>query len=702
MPPKAKCAKLAGEAKLTEAKKVSTPGEVHGKGLPTPTIKEPSAKKVATPKIPKIPEVPKAPRSLQAPDRSKAPTASTADKAVEKALLLRGPRPYGQPVMWADSRQGLCETCPQFRAFQGGIYCSGAPNHLVHGLLVDGGSGPRDIMTEEVLVTRAGGSRAVDANGQHQYNGNQTGDSRFVKGFQNAMTKMTLVLVIAGSNKQGATCQMPHRYSVLGWFVTTDVWCEIENGYTAWMVRLQKADLKNKSWFADAASGPTPLSATLEPVTVPIQICRVCLKSTCQIYEQGWACLDIGCEAHFKFFVSADDGPEEQLHVDAQSLRFTQAFLNYRVQYNTPDGSELPPIAPPLPTDEDKLGIHGFEQRCKEGIVCPECGCCSRRIYWDRWECDNVRREKDENNQLMMTKNCHYVHRVKQYPMSVADAQRLSSKPPKALCQPLVGVREFYNHAGYHVTIYDLPGDSGEMVGSVSIFKSDAFINARSGGANDIFGNIQLVDLGLKRNPCKKDSKGAYEVVTAHWSANFGADYKFHVKQESIGFQHAPPVIVDATKMLVGAGKAAVGADSSATAGFTGFNECLAVGYFANAHMGYHDDGEAQLGPTVASLSLGGLATMQWRPKKKSGGCGLKKGKLAYTDMLSVRIQHGDIMVMHGAGIQKCYEHKVDPHGSLRFALTSRYICPEALSDDERAAAIVDGALPSEDAAIDA
>ena len=62
----------------------------------------------------------------------------------------------------------------------------------------------------------------------------------------------------------------------------------------------------------------------------------------------------------------------------------------------------------------------------------------------------------------------------------------------------------------------------------------------------------------------------------------------------------------------------------------------------------YHDDGEKELGPTVATLSLGGDATMMFRPKAK------KPTELPA--VLCITLRHGDIVVMHGTRIQKLYE----------------------------------------------
>ena len=79
----------------------------------------------------------------------------------------------------------------------------------------------------------------------------------------------------------------------------------------------------------------------------------------------------------------------------------------------------------------------------------------------------------------------------------------------------------------------------------------------------------------------------------------------------------------------------------------------------------YHDDGEKELGPTVAALSLGSPSFMRFRPKWKRASpfpsikekiAAGSRGKKVYADVLEVPMKHGDIMVMHGADIQRYYD----------------------------------------------
>lgn len=59
----------------------------------------------------------------------------------------------------------------------------------------------------------------------------------------------------------------------------------------------------------------------------------------------------------------------------------------------------------------------------------------------------------------------------------------------------------------------------------------------------------------------------------------------------------------------------------------------------------------------MATLSLGATATFSIRPKAKSGiGAISKNAKGSKPDALKLRLDHGDLIIMHGSGIQKFYE----------------------------------------------
>lgn len=178
--------------------------------------------------------------------------------------------------------------------------------------------------------------------------------------------------------------------------------------------------------------------------------------------------------------------------------------------------------------------------------------------------------------------------------------------------------------------------------------------------------------------------------------------YKYVVSVDSKGFDEAPPEIMRALGRLTWATEQAV---TAAGDEFFPPNELLALAYFEEMSIGYHDDGESSLGPTIATLSLGAKATMKIRLKDKYfRGCTASK-KLLTEDIvlpgcekyderkelktkfankeitekeynerrlaiiksmkrregspvISMEIHHGDLVVMHGADMQKYYEVK--------------------------------------------
>ncbi|KAH8660819.1 hypothetical protein BGZ60DRAFT_492180 [Tricladium varicosporioides] len=319
-------------------------------------------------------------------------------------------------------------------------------------------------------------------------------------------------------------------------------------------------------------------------------------------------------------------------------------------------------------------GLSGTEDEFRKGFVCPSCRMCIRRRDWDGWACENT--------------NCNFVHNLKPrvVPIEKILAEGLtgdSYETIKLLYSPVVSSfdpRPLGNYTIYHFTV---PDPNGEKTGDIFLLKSSSLINGQIGGPNDMFKEMQESDLEIKRKAARgKDA--ITEIVTNHYAANWGAPYKFVVSHESTPFRETPPILLKALKRLTWAGKNAiplVGQDP-----FVEFNELLSVGYFEKGEMNYHDDGEKELGPTVASLSLGSSATMSFRPKSKNTiqsppQRGNAKGEKK--PVLSFVIEHGDIVVMKGSGIHGYYEHKVEPHGKVRYALTCRHVLRNMLPNEE-------------------
>jgi hypothetical protein len=70
------------------------------------------------------------------------------------------------------------------------------------------------------------------------------------------------------------------------------------------------------------------------------------------------------------------------------------------------------------------------------------------------------------------------------------------------------------------------------------------------------------------------------------------------------------------------------------------------------------------------------------RLKEIPAELGLKE-KGEQPPVMTLKLKHGDMVFMHGAAIQKYYEHSVVPEDKLRFALTCRQILPGHLKKEE-------------------
>ncbi len=286
---------------------------------------------------------------------------------------------------------------------------------------------------------------------------------------------------------------MPHPYNVLDWFHITDVWFEKEGAAITAMARFEKINLSEISWWA-------PKDHVLSQPGFPspradIQVCKSCHQSSKVIYSQGFTCLQTQCTEFFKF-----ENP-----VTFGSLSYNEDFLAERTGYvGNPPG----PISPALLTENDatKLGILGYEAKCKQGFVCPQCRCCGRRIDWLKWICENP--------------GCNFVYSVKQHILSVAEAieqsedseslKRRKAIPPELVSDTILVAYKVFGR--YNITEYVLPGENDEPVGFVRIFKADEVINAQPDGPDDLFRQMQEHDFGLKRRPVRTPGSKCYKL----------------------------------------------------------------------------------------------------------------------------------------------------------------------------------------------
>ncbi|KAL1836146.1 hypothetical protein VTJ49DRAFT_5532 [Mycothermus thermophilus] len=640
------------------------------------------------------------------------PTTDTVPQGVDPAVWAR-PLPGGQPLVWAKGRGALCEALPYFKSFKSSLH---SKDLVAQGFLIDSATEARDVFGAQVIISSVGGNRIKDAETGTMVRRSDASESdRGYKAIKNAYQNNNLVAVIAGEANPLYPCRPPCAYAVLGWFHVTDIWREQQKAspdskpISTWHIRFEMADLTQESWWIPKGVTTPDCPGDLT-VRCPIKDCKDCKTPSKEIFQCGWICLNFECKEYFTL-----PGGKQLNH---ETLAYTDIFLKER----TPFEGEIPPIRPPVP---DATGCHGTEFALRVGFVCPDCGCCNRRVFWNRWVCENP--------------NCGHNHEAPMLPYPAEELikeneafdKEMQNKrekwgvngnwfnDPNFLYDPYAtifhrGYLQFSQTlqlGGFHVRQYFLPNSDGEVLGSFSILSASTEVNKRPGGSDDLFRQLELTDIGLRRNPAAVFGH-KLEGYTRHFQQNFGARYKFGVTVQSKGFGEAPDVILKALHRLIWAKKMCVAHSNAfirtlperwvgpdAIVPEDGdFNELLALGYMEKDKINYHDDGESELGPVVAALSLGSPSTMSFRFKRKTGfwfPMYTDRGRRCYKEALEVVMKHGDMMVMVGPRIQKIYEHTVDPYGKRRFSLTARYIDPAKMTSQEDIDdAAVKGAIP--------
>ncbi|KAE8329966.1 hypothetical protein BDV39DRAFT_213445 [Aspergillus sergii] len=625
-------------------------------------------------------------------------------RATSGAEVPLSPTVDGEPPAWANFRSELGDTLPWFRAVQGGAYHK---DGLAWGVLVDRDSGERSYIDEEVVITRIGGSCSKNANGDLVRVKDQEKKDLSVKCLLNSMEQNVPVGIIIGEHNTVLGKIVPHPYNVMDYFRITNIWFECIGKHKAAKVRYEKLDLQSKSWWADKGSLPPPPLEERDFTSRPNSAeCNECSHRSFQVFHQGWMCLQPSCTRFFK--IGALAAPA--------NLTYHQKFLSYRMAPDPvikPHHSLIPDLLSTF--DEDDASVATSRVAWK-GIVCPHCRKCISRKFWRGWKCSDDSTDISAQPQHSCT-----FEKMTRMPVvslrSVIDTleiapQKRAFMPDAKFMTPEVDDTSL---APYRRLVYNIPG-----VGHITHLVSNRDINNHPNGPNTMFTQLQLAELGLQRFPLS--NAVVTGTLTAHFAVNYGNPYKYVAPVNSKGFDEAPGAVLHALGRLQWATERAVH-----LAGHTSNppNEMLVLGYFANMKIGYHDDGETSLGPTIATLSLGARSTMQIRMKSKYykgqsnrnillendpvlPGCAFQLQRQAWKTefehgmitqtkynkyrneffknnrtqceakpCIKLDIHHGDMVVMHGESLQRYYEHEVVPESKLRFALTARHIKAE-------------------------
>lgn len=645
----------------------------------------------ASPKV-KIPKV-------QKDRRFKEP--KIPKKRISNAVTFRGdldcvwverPHPQahkpmciGRPEVWCTNRQELCESLPYFRSYQSGTYHSGG---VMRGYLADGCAGPRDFMNGRVVISHSGGKSSTDGDGNRKLMSSQFETGTGIRDLINNLRGKWPMIIIMGDQCATSPSRIPHRYCIMDWFKVTAAWAEkdLRTSYVRWMFRFEKLDSTKVGWWAQ----PTEEYHPSESIEMLKACCTNCREESLQVYEQGWMCLRPQCPNFWK--LNGESPPDK--------LEYSHSFINCHTPWDPQ--LELPPapLRPPLASDRDNYYDGGDVARIYwKGMCCPQCGRLSCREFWAGWVC----------------KNCNFKSSP---PRTIFEADRLADPHrsvftgpaiPSNIVQPgITWTRMVVD--GMTCLIYYL-----KDCGTVAHILASEYQNKRPECADWLFKEYQAPEMPFKRYALKSH-KVQGQLLTQQFSFNAGAPYKYIVAVDSTPFEECPRAVTRSLELIQERVKLVHPE--------TEFNEILSVGYFEGQKMDYHDDGEQELGETVASISLGAPAKMRfrikakhmssyklWEPNNAPSEVNVEsrvhqaisveelqleeneeddhpdEGKAGLSAMaakkelhkeprvkLELRLNHGDVVVMKGREIQRIWEHAVQPIGLFRVAATARWI----------------------------
>jgi alkylated DNA repair dioxygenase AlkB len=563
--------------------------------------------------------------------------------------LEKKPPPRGKPEVWAPGRQELCETLPYYKSAHSGCYSNG---DSIYSFMFDSSGAGREYVDSDVIIARMGGDMESDSKtGLVSQKKDHEIDAKQPQSVRNNITHKNPIVIICGDRNTGAITKMPYRYCVLGWFKPTHVWAEKtstkKKTMTTVRYRFERLDTSKPAWYHPAPAESVEPSPPADTVALSVKTCEECSKPCPQVYLIDWVCTNPHCAAFWKM----SNGHEAPYG----DLDYHPGFLLERTTWER----EVPPfdLNPGVPEIGQHFGDNLSLVNTK-GIVCPHCGRCNSRYMFTHWRCDTLgcRWRLQPKHEIVMPSNLSHT------PWDMAsDGPSLI----KSTIAPVIRTQVKY-HSNYKVIKYTIEG----IAGAVIVAKANKHVVSEPGGADDMFREMQTVDVGLERRMMRKTPSAETKSATSDnkttqaeedpeeqlkaddsdddddehnaepgtrmnaFGMNFGMPYKFIASGDSKSFEEAPVAVRSARSLLNWAQRVFVNDEE----GYQDFNEELIFAYMDGQKVKYHDDGEMGLGPRIATLSLGGGATMLLRVKAKYFGQVSNTGVFTYEKPLPLPV----------------------------------------------------------------
>ncbi|KAG1865826.1 hypothetical protein DFJ58DRAFT_863465, partial [Suillus subalutaceus] len=596
-----------------------------------------------------------------------------------------------KPPIWAESRQEVCESFDYFRSYQSGVY---SLKDIVKGYLLGGSPASRDIFHcgGRLIISHGGGK----AESILDY---RVGPARFQQAQdQEATDKSVRALLKSYTDKRPLVLLADEKYAlfpfdlgasgctyvVLGLYWISHAWAEYQpasNGgrVVRWKFAFQWCEGQGDPWWTSSKSDdvdmlpdpmrdypsapgqdPSPSNAVAD-VT-----CNKCSQKSPVVYSQGWMCLNPSCTSFWS--LGGRELEQQQLDYDTTFLRpIAMVFTN------------LPELRPAklIETMDSVTTSYAFSK----GWHCEKCGRLSSRFKWEHWECSNCRLIHKVPGRLRTAKEFWHQRPPVDYLHSHVGKQSGLQRHCHSLAllphlhAPLAGViarrpepLELGDGGGFtHYLTFILPHERGR----IHLILGTPLANKR---ADEIFRQYQEQanegELLLRRYPLRLNYASDHlnyvavrgTFLTNYFSQNSGEPYQYvGGTGNTVPFDKAPSSVCGALALIKERSRLALHKDIP-------FNEILSAAYMEKQKMSFHSDSEHGLGPVVASLSLGSAAFMHFRARATP-----KEPKHSSSNVLTLILRHGDVLIMEGDGVQQHYEHTVIPM-NFRIAATARCI----------------------------
>ena len=440
------------------------------------------------------------------------PRVSPDMVAISKQLAARPnlqtkPPARGQPAVFAEERQALCETVMYYRSHQGSCYMNGG---LVHSMLVAGNNHAHDYMGVDVIISRASGGMGINKEGKLVQQKAQVENAQ-TKSMRKNMADQIPIVIICDKGNNAFPSRMDHksdftkasipvegllltcgiRYSVLGFFKVTDVF-ERKGKVpkeTVIQFRFEKLNPNQEGWWEPVGIAPLVRVGDLpEPAK---HTCSHCRQTHEQVYL-AWVCLTPKCPQYWKL-CTGEEPRQEDLEL------YNPAWLKKRTPWeNEEDPHDLRPL---VVSTQDALN-EAYPHSSTKGICCPKCGMCTSRYLFKGYYCDNP--------------HCDFVHEPKPSPVpsyGLRDPYKLVGYgSPLSYDSAMEHINQWhetsYNHRVNHFTIPGL--DNGQIVHMIA----NQRVLEEPGGPDDMLSAMLESDMGMERSFLQSSKGNVFTMLT--------------------------------------------------------------------------------------------------------------------------------------------------------------------------------------------